>query len=125
MKRLQLILIFILVVTIPSVGSTAIGVSVDSFCPMQANMDYGASMPAEHDCCQSGMDTDKTSTSGKFKPSSPCKPGQECKICQVYPPTTAAVIVHPLAVTKAVAVRPESFLPSHAPSGLWRPPRSL
>ncbi|EJL90914.1 hypothetical protein PMI16_01754 [Herbaspirillum sp. CF444] len=77
---------------------------------------------ADETCVMNMSDTGKSS-----KSTAPCKMGDACKICQVFPSTTSSVDIDPLILPliDTVSLLPESFLPSHDPSGLWRPPRSL
>lgn len=125
MKLLRLLLVLILAVAIPLEGLAAVSMGgMASPCPMQMDMAQDMAMPADHDCC--GMsDTD----AGRSTPekTSPCKLGQVCQICQIFPSTAFPAAVHPmmLPMVTVITIPPDSFLPSHDPSGLWRPPRSL
>ncbi len=81
-------------------------------------------MPTEHDCYEMGDTNMDRSTPEK---TSPCKLGQVCQICQVFPSTAFPSTVRPvmLPMVTVITIFPDLFLPSHDPSGLWRPPRSL
>jgi hypothetical protein len=116
MKLLRLVLVFVLSLTIPLAASSAAIMEITvSNCPMQG--ETGISATENHDCC----DTNKS------KPSSPCKSGQTCKICSasyLSVPSTVSLPSVP-SVTQMVAVERNTFIPSHSPAGLWRPPRFL
>lgn len=122
MKMLRTLLILLLAVAIPLEGLAAARM-VEMMHANAAPVELAASMNAADDPCvmdMSGSDTSSKSTA-------PCKTGDACKICQIFPSTTSSVDFNPLILPliDIVSLLPESFLPSHDPSGLWRPPRSL
>jgi hypothetical protein len=122
MKLLRTFLIFLLALAIPLEGLTAVRMigTVDS---TSASMEMHQTMPASHDDCDMNMaEADQVS-----KSTSSCKMGDTCKICQIFPSTASSARVNPssVAMMDAIVILSDSFLPSHDPSGLWRPPRSL
>jgi putative hemolysin len=121
MKLLRLLLVFLLALAMPLAASSAAVMEITmSHCPLQDKT--GMSAPAEHDCCDTGK-----STTSNPESSNPCKPGQACKICSVpYLSVSffAAVPSLPPAGQLFVA-HPNTFISSHDPAGLWRPPRFL
>lgn len=125
MKLLRLLLVLLLTLAIPFAGSAAVAMPTASPCPMPSGMTHRTVMQPEHDCCQTSVGHDQSGTSSKAKSSSPCKPGQECKICNVTSPTVTTIGVPPLAALPVLALAPDTFVPAHDPSGLWRPPPAL
>ncbi|RXZ45298.1 hypothetical protein [Crenobacter cavernae] len=121
MKLLRLVLIFLLTLAIPAMGAPAVVMTMPSPCPMQHDMTMA--MPA--DCCQMDADGSQAGPSVKAKSSSPCKPGQECKIGHAYSPAFASAGVRSVPATLAVVVHPDAVVLCRDPSGWWRPPRSL
>lgn len=122
MKLLRTFLILLLAIAIPLEGLAAVRM-VEMMHTNSVPMEMATSASAADETCVMNMsDTDKSS-----KSTAPCKMGDACKICQVFPSTTSSVDINPLILPliDTVALMPESFLPSHDPSGLWRPPRSL
>ncbi|ASU39431.1 hypothetical protein hmeg3_14790 [Herbaspirillum sp. meg3] len=119
---LRTFLILLLAIAIPLEGLAAVRMAE----MMHANsvpMEMAASAStADESCVMNMSDTDKSSQS-----TAPCKMGDACKICQVFPSTTSSFDINTLVLPliDTVSILPESFLPSHDPSGLWRPPRSL
>jgi hypothetical protein len=125
MKLLRLLLVLVLALAIPLEGLAAVSMGNRvSPCTMQMDVAQDMAMPADHDCC--GMSDADAGRSTPEK-ASPCKLGQVCQIYQVFPSTAFLATVHPvmLVVVTVTTIPPDSFLPSHDPSGLWRPPRSL
>lgn len=125
MKLLRLILVLLLTLALPFAGAAAVGLPMSSPCPMQSGMSRVMAMSSEHDCCQSSADSDPSGPSAKAKPSSPCKAGQECQICNLAAPVQATLGVHPLAAPPVLTVAADTMVSSCDPSGLWRPPPSL
>lgn len=122
MKMLRTFLILLLAIAIPLEGLAAVRM-VETMRTYSVPTEMAASASAADETCVMNMsDNDKSS-----KSTAPCKMGDACKICQVFPSTTSSVDINPLILPliDTVALLPESFLPSHDPSGLWRPPRSL
>jgi hypothetical protein len=122
MKMLRTFLILLLAIAIPLEGLAAVRM-VEMMHTNSVPMEMAASAStADESCVMNMSDTHESS-----KSTAPCKMGDACKICQVFPSTTSSfnmsTLVLPLIDT--VSILPESFLPSHDPSGLWRPPRSL
>jgi hypothetical protein len=124
MKLFRLLLVLLLALAIPLEGLAAVSMG-DMVSPMQRDMAQNVAMAADHDCCETGDAND--GRMGTSEKSSPCKLGQVCQICQVFPSTAFPATAYPvmLAMVTVITIPPESFLPSHDPSGLWRPPRSL
>ncbi|MCW5299582.1 hypothetical protein DXT88_15505 [Herbaspirillum lusitanum] len=119
---LRTFLILLLALAIPLEGLAAVRM-VEMMRTNSTSTEMAASANAVDEPCVMNMsDTDKSS-----KSTAPCKMGDACKICQVFPSTTSSVDINPLILPliDTVSLLPESFLPSHDPSGLWRPPRSL
>ncbi len=119
---LRTFLILLLAIAIPLEGLAAVRMG-EMMHTNSVPMEMAASASTADDACMMNM-----SDSGKSsKSTAPCKMGDACKICQVFPSTTSAVNANPLILPliETVSLLPESLLPSHDPSGLWRPPRSL
>ncbi|MFZ3222607.1 MAG: hypothetical protein WA142_05865 [Rugosibacter sp.] len=124
MKLLRLLLVFMLSLAIPFAASSAVVMEMTmSHCPMQGENNTSMSaMSAEHDCC----DTEKSAPSKSHAPN-PCKSGQTCKICSVpYLSFTSAVRLPSLPpIGQLFVAQRDTSIPTHDPSGLWRPPRFL
>ncbi len=120
MKLLRLLFSLVLMLAIPFLGTSAFAMPQTLPCPMQSDMMHSTSMSADHDCCQ--MDKVTSQESSKSKSSTTCKPGQECKLGQVFSPL-ASLAFQPLPVSAVVAIYPDTVIRSHDPSGLWRPPQ--
>ncbi|WP_157050652.1 hypothetical protein [Herbaspirillum rhizosphaerae] len=122
MKMLRTFLILLLAIAIPLEGLAAVRM-VETMRTNSVSTEMASSASAADETCVMAMsDSDPSS-----KSTAPCKMGDACKICQVFPSTTSSVDINTLILPliDTVALLPESFLPSHDPSGLWRPPRSL
>ncbi|OHC61932.1 MAG: hypothetical protein A2045_13210 [Rhodocyclales bacterium GWA2_65_20] len=111
----------VLMLAIPFLGTQALAMPQISPCPMQSDMTHSMGMSADHDCCQ--IDKVTSQKSSKAKLSTTCKPGQECKLGQVFSPVLASLAFQPLPADSAVTIYPEVVIHSHDPSGLWRPPQ--
>jgi len=122
MKLLRLMFSLVLMLAIPFLGTSALAMPQISPCPMQSDMAHGMGMSADHDCCQ--MDKVTSQKSSKAKSSTTCKPGQECKLGQVFSPVLASLAFQPLPADSVVTIYPDIVIHSHDPSGLWRPPQS-
>jgi hypothetical protein len=122
MKMLRTFLIVLLAIAIPLEGLAAVRM-VEMMRSVTPAVEMPVSTNSSDDACVMSMASgDKSS-----KSTAPCKMGDACKICQVFPSTTpsADINLQVLPLIATVSLLPESFLPSHDPSGLWRPPRSL
>jgi hypothetical protein len=81
-------------------------------CPMQA---AGMEMPGamQPDCCED--------MAGPAEHGKPCKSGQECQSSSLL---QVSAVNPPISLSGPVVLAFASdFLPSRAPSGVWRPPR--
>lgn len=122
MKLLRTLFILLLAIAIPLEGLAAVRM-VETMRMHSVPMEMAQSAGTADETCVMNMSDAGISS----KSTAPCKMGDACKICQVFPSTTSATGVSPLPLPliDTVALLPESFLPSRDPSGLWRPPRSL
>ncbi|MCI1004977.1 hypothetical protein [Herbaspirillum sp. C7C8] len=122
MKLLRTFLIMILAIAIPLEGLAAVRM-VDFVRSVIPATEMTVSGTSSDEICVMSMSDESRSK----KTTAPCKMGDACKICQVFPSTTpsAEINLHALPLVATVSLLPESFLPSRDPSGLWRPPRSL
>ncbi|MFJ3044721.1 hypothetical protein ACIPEN_02715 [Herbaspirillum chlorophenolicum] len=122
MKMLRTFLILLLAIAIPLEGLAAVRMG-EMTRIHSAPMEMAAAANAADEMCMMNMADSAPSS----KSTAPCKMGDACKICQVFPSTASAVNANPLILPliETVSLLPESLLPSHDPSGLWRPPRSL
>lgn len=121
MTILRAFLIMLLAIAIPLEGLAAVRMT-EMPGTNPATMQLMASVPTPEEPCAMPMQDD-----GMSNKSTPvCKMTDACKICQVFPSTASAMTVNRLMLPllQTVALLPESFFPSHDPSGLWRPPRS-
>lgn len=121
MKLLRLMFSLVLMLAIPFLGTPALAMPQISPCPMQSDMTHSMGMSADHECCQ--MDKVTSQESSKAKSSTTCKPGQECKLGQVFSPVLASLEFQPLPASAVVTIYPDTVIRSHDPSGLWRPPQ--
>lgn len=122
MKLLRLMFSLVLMLAIPFLGTPALAMPQISPCPMQSDMTHSMGMSADDDdCCQ--MDKVSSQKSSKAKSATPCKPGQECKLGQVFSPVLASLEFQPLPASAVVTIYPDTVIRSHDPSGLWRPPQ--
>lgn len=122
MKLFRAFLIMLLTIAIPLEGLAAVRM-VEMMRTAAPAVEMTISSGSPDETCVMSMKSDDKSS----KSTAPCKMGDACKICQVFPSTTpsADVNLHVFPLLTTVSLLPESFLPSHDPSGLWRPPRSL
>jgi hypothetical protein len=122
MKILRTFLILLLAIAIPLEGLAAVRM-VEMMRSVTPAMEIAVSIGSSDEACVMSMSGEDKSS----KSTAPCKMGDACKICQVFPSTTpsADINLHVLPLIATVSLLPESFIPSHDPSGLWRPPRSL
>ncbi|MDC7715054.1 hypothetical protein PQU96_13115 [Vogesella sp. LYT5W] len=122
MKLLRLMFSLVLMLAIPFLGASALAMPQIPPCPMQSDMTHSMGMQADHDdCCQ--IDKVGSQESSKAKSSTPCKPGQECKLGQVFSPVLALLEFQPLPASAVVTIYSDTAIHSHDPSGLWRPPQ--
>ncbi|MFZ6050253.1 hypothetical protein ACFW0H_29545 [Pseudomonas sp. CR3202] len=110
-RRLRLLLVFLLSLTLPLTGMAGIEAPTDP-CPMQAaGLEHMAGM--DQDCCH---DMSKPGDHG----TKACKSGQECKTASLL---QVAVLKPPVSLIGPVLAdaHPEAA-PRRAPADLWRPP---
>jgi hypothetical protein len=113
MKRyLRCCLIFLISLALPLSGMAGVQAPTEP-CPMKT---MGMAMMGDmgQDCCH---DMKSPSDHGK-----PCKPGQECKSGSLF----QVSFVKPVTRLSSPLVLSlfSDFLPTQAPSGVWRPPRA-
>lgn len=118
MKLLRLVLLFVLMLALPSLGLA--GVATSGRCNM-ASMSASAGPMAMMDC---GGSAD-SSLDGKLKPHGACKMDASCKTFGADQPLIVALSLNPLPLAQAVLPHPATLIPAHDPEGLWRPPQPL
>ncbi|KAA0979543.1 hypothetical protein [Pseudomonas sp. ANT_J28] len=112
MKRyLRCCLIFLISLALPLSGMAGVQAPTEP-CPMKT-MGMAMMDGMGQDCCH---DMKSPTEHGK-----PCKPGQECKSGSLL---QVSIVKHSTRFSSPLVLSLFSdFLPVHAPSGVWRPPR--
>ena len=109
MRRLQLWIVLLTVLTLPGYGLA--GIAHVRSCQLQMAAAQSAAVPG--DCCP-----------GKSDSGTPCKAGYNCKSPQSYEPThLAALLIVP--ARPSLTAHPPTLPVSHSINGLWRPPRLI
>jgi hypothetical protein len=126
-RSFRLLVLLLTVLTLPVYGMAAV-THVRS-CQMQ--LGAGSQQAMAGDCCPGKADPKALCkrlgdfpAPGKNGPCTPCKAGYNCKSPQSYEPTHLLMTIL-TSSRPTVTIATATFVFSHSPGGLWRPPRLI
>jgi hypothetical protein len=125
MRRLQLWIVLLTVLTLPGYGLA--GIAHVRSCQLQ--MAAAQSAAVSGDCCPGKSDSGTPckrlgDNPGKNGACTPCKAGYNCKSPQSYEPTHLVALLM-VPARPSLTLYPPTLPVSHSINGLWRPPRLI